>query len=259
MELVERAYDNAAENLALDELLLEDVENGERGDLLRIWEVPHTTVVLGRASRFAEETHVERCEQDGVPIIRRTTGGCAVLAGRGCLMFSLILRRGATWLGNSSTAIHRSLLERLFAALQSAQLVTSAPTFRSDVVPSGLPQSGIHGISDLVSGGRKFSGNSMRLRRASLLYHGTLLYNLSLELVPRYLAMPPREPTYRSGRPHREFVGNLRAERAELQDVILSCWPCRTTVGSGEVDAMQPAVRELVANRYGTDRWNRRM
>ena len=65
------------------------------------------------------------------------------------------------------------------------------------------------GISDLALGDRKFSGNSLRAKRRHFLYHGTLLYDFPLSVVGRYLARPPREPEYRGGRGHAEFLVNL--------------------------------------------------
>ncbi len=65
------------------------------------------------------------------------------------------------------------------------------------------------GISDLVLGDRKFSGNSLRCKRDHFLYHGTLLYQFPLEQIGELLKMPARQPNYRQGRPHGEFVMNL--------------------------------------------------
>ena len=90
-------------------------------------------------------------------------------------MYALVLsyrRRPAL---RAVAAAHRAVLGTIAAAL--------AP-----LVP------GLHcdGTSDLVLGGRKVSGNSLRAKREHLLYHGTLLYDFPLELIARCLAMPPR-------------------------------------------------------------------
>jgi len=42
-----------------------------------------------------------------------------------------------------------------------------------------------------------------------LYYSASLLVNAQLSLVERYLRHPPREPKYRDGRSHLEFVANL--------------------------------------------------
>jgi lipoate-protein ligase A len=107
------------------------------------------------------------------------------------------------------------------------------------------------GISDLALGGRKFSGNSVRCKHDHLLYHGTLLYDFDLALIDRLLQMPPRQPDYRAGRPHVEFLMNLPLQAADLKRVL-----------AGEFDARQPLsnwprelTQRLVAHRYALDAW----
>ena len=71
------------------------------------------------------------------------------------------------------------------------------------------------GVSDLVIGAagardRKIGGACIYRTRGLLYYSTTLLVGPDLDLVERYLPHPPREPEYREGRGHREFMGSLR-------------------------------------------------
>src|ERR1019366_2486169 len=79
------------ENLALDEALLLDAESGGP-EVLRLWQWPAHAVVLGAGGRIADDVHEDACRADGVPILRRSSGGGTVLLGPGCLLYSLILR-----------------------------------------------------------------------------------------------------------------------------------------------------------------------
>ncbi len=78
-----------ADNLALDEALLENAE-AERGPsrVLRLWESPHWAVVLGRSSRHGLETHAAACVARHVPVLRRASGGGTVVIGPGCLVYT---------------------------------------------------------------------------------------------------------------------------------------------------------------------------
>src|SRR5207244_9124660 len=90
MFYVDRVLPTLAENLALDEaLLLAAEENGP--EVLRLWEWRTPAVVLGAAGRLREEVYEEHCHADGVPILRRASGGGTVLLGPGCLVYSLVL------------------------------------------------------------------------------------------------------------------------------------------------------------------------
>ena len=75
---------------------------------------------------------------------------------------------------------------------------------------SGVPEVVQHGVSDLVLHERKIGGSCVYRTRGLLYYSTTLLCEPKMPLVDRYLLHPPREPEYRQGRPHTEFMGSLQ-------------------------------------------------
>jgi lipoate-protein ligase A len=115
------------------------------------------------------------------------------------------------------------------------------------------PRVAWEGTSDLALGGRKFSGNSLRCKRRYVMYHGTLLYDFALERVPRFLRPPPREPAYRGGRSHADFLTNLPVGRAAIERALLAAWQAHEALE----DWPEAAVARLVAERYSQDAWNR--
>ena len=236
MQLLDLTLPTAAENLALDEALLEEVEAAEASvETLRLWEASRPMVVVGRSSQVEVETRREACRELGIPILRRVSGGAAVVAGPGCLMYALVLdyRRRPTL--RNIAAAHRWVLERLAAAI--------APL---------TPDVQCQGTSDLAIGRLKFSGNSARCRRDHLLYHGTLLYDFPLGLIERCLAMPPRMPDYREGRRHERFVTNLPLDRETLRGRLVTAFDAATVRG----DWPERRTARLVAEKYGQAAWN---
>jgi lipoate-protein ligase A len=224
------------ENLALDEALLDEAEEaGAPSETLRLWEPDAAMVVVGRSSRVAEEVDLAACRASGVPVLRRPSGGAAVLTGPGCLMYAAVLSyelRPALRMVNHA---HRFVLESL-----------------AEVLKPLVPGVRCRGISDLTVGDRKFSGNSVRCKRDHFLYHGTLLFDFPLELIARCLRTPPRQPDYRAGRPHVEFVTNLPLTRDALRRAVLGAF------GAGDplADWPQEQVARLVAEKYGRAEWN---
>ena len=77
------------ENLACDEVLLDICEAGRLEGVLRFWEPAQHFVVLGYANRAAREANLEFCRSAGIRVLRRCSGGGAVLQGPGCLNYSL--------------------------------------------------------------------------------------------------------------------------------------------------------------------------
>jgi lipoate-protein ligase A len=238
MHLLDLTLPTAAENIALDEALLDAAQAGQCGPTLRLWESPLPLVVVGRASEVAVEVNLATCHDLNIPVLRRSSGGAAIVAGPGCLMYAVVL----------GYADHPEL-----------RMIDQAHRFVLDAIAGGLqkfaPRVVRRGISDLTVDGRvKFSGNSLRASRSHLLYHGTLLYDFPLPLVGQLLLTPPRQPDYREGRAHDAFVANLPLGAHELRSAIVSAWPIDGPLPSWPSDATARLVRE----KYSTDEWNRR-
>lgn len=233
MHFLDRTLPSLAENLALDEALLLAAEQGG-AEVLRLWESATAAVVLGAAAEIHKEVHLDACGADGVPIGRRSSGGGTVLLGSGCLIFTLILSYERAAELREIRSSYCYILRRIGDGLKP--LVAG-------VEPAGT--------SDLAIDGRKVSGNSQQRKREHLLHHGTLLYGFALETIARYLPAPPRQPEYREGRGHAEFLANLPAARDSLAqslrglwqaDMPLERWPKETT-------------RRLVEEKYARPEW----
>lgn len=183
--------------LAIDEALLMAAEEGEFGSTIRFWQFDRPTVVLGRSSRVDYEVHRGFCDDHDIPILRRCSGGAAVVGGPGCLMYSVVLSYQREPELQKIDVAHRYVMSRVLNASHAA--VDDA--VRRDVH--------LQGICDLTFADRKCSGNSLRMARRHVLYHGTILHGFDLELLSNCLAGAPRQPDYRRGRPHDSFVTNL--------------------------------------------------
>src|SRR5262245_59350761 len=91
MRLLDLSLTDPAENLALDEALPLAAEDGAGGEALRVWECPSYAVVLGSGGSVGIDVNTAACEADGVPILRRASGGGTVVIGPGCLCFAVVL------------------------------------------------------------------------------------------------------------------------------------------------------------------------
>ncbi len=224
-----------AENVALDEALLEACEAGQLAEgVLRLWESPDYFIVLGRSSDPQVEVDLAACRREGVPVLRRPSGGGTVLAGPGCLMYAVVLDYRALPHLRAVDGAHRHVLERIAAAL--------APQ---------VPGVAHAGISDLVIEAEntptlKISGNALRAKRDHFLYHGTLLYDFALDRIGQLLAAPTRVPTYRQCRAHGEFVTNLPLDRDEIEQALIQAWDARQPLA----DWPRERVAKLVAAKY---------
>ena len=147
-------------------------------------------IVLGRGSNPETELILKNCLQDGVWLMRRRGGGCSVVLDPGNIIVSVVLP--AKGIGRSP----------LYFDVISHWLTNTLKQL-------GYPGIIRDGISDLVLDGRKVGGSCIYRERGLLYYTTTLLIEPDINLMERYLTHPPREPDYRQGRTHRDFVTSL--------------------------------------------------
>jgi lipoate-protein ligase A len=229
-------------NLALDEALLETAEQSEADcEVLRLWEPHRYAVVVGRSSRVGDEVRLEVCAERDLPVLRRPSGGCAVVLGPGCLMYSVILSLDFRPELRAVDLAHHFVLGQLAQTL--AQRIAGVQRV---------------GTSDLAlkreHGWRKFSGNSLRIKRRHLLYHGTILYRFPLELIDACLKPPPREPDYRGGRQHRDFVMNLPLPVVQIRQALVDAFEVRATLQ----ELPRACANRLAVEKYAKPEWNLR-
>jgi lipoate-protein ligase A len=117
--------------------------------LLRLWQPENYFVVLGHSNHLTAEVAVTACATDGVPILRRVSGGGTVLQGPGCLNYSLILDCGLFGLKNIGATFHYVLNRH-----------------RTSIAALAGLQIAVAGISDLTVDGRKFPETRNIAKRA---------------------------------------------------------------------------------------------
>lgn len=232
LELLDVSLDCPKQNLALDDLLLAEVDSGLRAPVLRLWESPRQVVVLGRSSNSAIDVDLDACRAASVPVLRRNSGGGTVILGPGCLVFSVVLRADRNH--TSITAGIEFVLGKMARSLELAGCIATHA-----------------GTSDLIHEDRKFSGNSQRWKRNAFLHHGTLLYDADLASMSRLLRSPERQPDYRRDRSHADFVQNLNVDAQRLRNAIAEEWQASSVAVMPDLDDVDRYVSRLpnVADR----------
>ena len=228
-----------ADHFALDEaLLLEADAGGMPAESIRIWQFDRPVVVLGRSSKVDVELDRAYCESEGIPIMRRCSGGAAIVGGPGCLMYSIVLnqrKNPGLW---KIDAAHDHVMGRVVSAIRRQ-----------------LPAVRRQGICDVTYGNRKCSGNSLRMAREHLLYHGTILYKTNLHLIASCLRDAPRQPEYRQRRDHEDFVTNILVEATRLRSDLLEAFGATR---NAVTELPRELMAELRRTRYDNPAWHLR-
>jgi len=227
---------SAEENLACDEVLFDLCDEGDAGEVIRFWEPAQYFVVVGYGNKLATEVNVPFCQLNTIPVLRRCSGGGTVLQGPGCLNYSLILRLEAAGPLQSISTTNTFILKRHQSALAA---LLQAPVEAQ-------------GHTDLAIGGLKFSGNAQRRTRHSVLFHGSFLLDLHIDLVEKALPLPSRQPDYRLHRSHTDFLVNLHVPAHLLKRALRKAWNATEPMTELPLDQ----ISRLASDKYARDEWN---
>jgi lipoate---protein ligase len=237
MQFADFSLPTIAENLAVDEAFLIEADAGRGSSLLRFWDPPEYAVVVGASGRIAEDVFLGACNADGVAIWRRSSGGGTVVIGPGALCVSVILPSDAAPGLARVDLAHTHVLEKIAAALRGT---TSSVA--------------VLGRGDLTVKNRKFAGSAQRRLKDWFMVHCSILYDFPIERISRYLKPPRRQPEYRAGRSHEDFLTNLALPRHEIADAIRSAFADQSDVRT--LPAVEPAlVQSLLAEKFSNREW----
>ena len=211
MQLQDIFFPDPQKNLDYDEELLYLADKEGQRAVLRFWESPKIFVVVGRIGKIEEDVNVKAAEKDDVPILRRASGGGTVVQGPGCLNYTLVLSKQDHPVLNDLRKSYEWVSQKVIDALR----------------PLGV-EAVFRPISDIAVAGteKKFSGNAQKRGKNFILHHGTILYDLDLLLIPKYLSMPKDVPEYRKDRSHLDFVTNIPIDPVAFKARFSSIFGC---------------------------------
>lgn len=273
---------SAAYNMAVDEALLDSCrrdagrrdagrknEYGRDAEMmtLRIYSWRPPAVSIGYGQEAEKEIDPRQCERYGIDLVRRITGGRAVLHDQE-LTYSLVAPDSHPALGGRSGVMLRAVSDALVETLKYFDVP-------AEQAMEGRCGSGDHddvcftatGRYEITAVGRKLAGSAQRRSRGVVLQHGSVLLGPGHRRLP--LLMPALEPE------RRETIARLLNHRtvsvSELIPELPSFeeWTDRLSRSmldrlnvEGKKDVLDAeerrAAESLVRTRYGNADWTYR-
>jgi len=252
----------ASWNMAVDEAIMTMVGRKEAPPTLRIYRWDPPALSLGYFQRL-EEVDLSACRSRGVDLVRRPTGGRAILHDEE-VTYSLSLPEDLPWLPRGVTEAYRLIAGGLVRGLRSLGVP-------AEMAPAGRRGGGKTAACfdapctyEIVARGRKLVGSAQMRRMRAVLQHGSFPLRLQAEELFDLLHFnSPRERAL-----GQELFAAKAISLGELLDSprFDNVWPAIVR-GLGEelgVDfdrgSLTPAEEELARGlareKYANDKWN---
>jgi len=164
---------------------------------VKVWIPDEICIVLGRSNNPNDSLIQDEVINSGIPVYKRPSGGETVILSQNTIVISIAIDQRQFKGGKKYfNAINNSIIEVL-KIFNIANLKYK-------------------GISDIAIGEMKILGSALYQNKNVVFYHAVLNISESPKLFSKYLKHPQREPDYRTGRKHTDFVTSLAKENYNI-------------------------------------------
>lgn len=191
-------------------------------DFFFIWQV-EPTVIIGRNQLLEAEVNVPFCKENDIMLVRRRSGGGAVLADMNNIMFSYITSSDSvqTTFSDYTSMVARSLRMLGLDARDNAR-------------------------NDVLIGDRKVSGNSYYHLSGRSIVHGTMLYDYDEYKMAHALTPPQSKLRSHGVASVRSRITTIREHLPELTIADFKSHVLATIPAGGEILKLGPQdIREI--------------
>ena len=208
MKYIKNPSTNPYYNMAFDEYCLESLPIDE--PVFFLWQ-NRPAVIVGYNQEVNTEVNLDYLKEKGIDLVRRVTGGGAVYHDLENLNYTIVGR---------SEDLERDYPE--YAALMMKALQAL-----------GVPAT-LSGRNDILVEGKKVSGFAKRVCKNRLMVHGTLMYNVDVDVLTNVLNPSTTKLQSKGITSVRSRVTNLRDYLPELSDI----------------QAFKNRLEEILSNNY---------
>jgi lipoate-protein ligase A len=234
--------------VALDQVLTEEVGAGRRQPTLRFWEWDQSAVVLGSFQSVKNEVDRGNAAQHGVEIVRRISGGGAMFMEAGAIItYSLYVP--AELVAGMSFAESYSFLDAW--VLEALNGIGIEATYEP--------------LNDIASPQGKIGGAAQkRLSSGAVLHHATLSYDIDAEKMVQVLRIGREKMSDKGTKSAKKRVSPLKSQTGMPRaDIIGHLRDTFVQLHGGTAGELRPeeleAAEELVRTKFSTKAWLNRV
>lgn len=235
-------------NVALDEVLTEEVGAGRRNPTLRFWDWQEPSVVIGSFQSVRNEVDPHGVAKHGITVVRRISGGGAMFMEAGnCITYSLYLPQ---------------------TLVDGISFADSYP-FLDSWVMAALEKLGINAfyvpLNDIATDQGKIGGAAQkRLANGGMLHHVTMSYDIDAGKMVEVLRIGKEKLSDKGTRSAKKRVDPLRRQTGLARTAIIEAMADVFSERYGATrsrltDAELAAARQRVGSKFGTAEWLHRV
>jgi lipoate---protein ligase len=177
------------ENYTLPDIAILDSENPDYHFF--VWQPDKVYLVLGQSNKAEKSLYIDKVVNDSISVLKRPSGGETVILTPNTLVISTTVReekiKNPKIYFNTANKLIIKTLEKL-----------------------GVKDLSLKGISDIAIGNKKILGSSIYRKSGKVFYQSVLNVSEKAEIIEKYIRHPEKEPDYRMGRNHAEFVTSVQ-------------------------------------------------
>lgn len=167
-----------------------------------IWQPDKQYLILGKSNTAEQALFMEKVLEDKLKVFKRPSGGQTVILSPKTLVIAVKLQIG------EDINVHK------YFPLINTQIIKALASL-------GVQHLSLKGISDIAIKDKKILGSSMYKKKDVLFYHAVLNLAEEVSMMEKYLKHPTKEPDYRKGRSHKDFVSSLKESGYDMEPLHL--------------------------------------
>ncbi len=265
--LLDTRVNDAFYNMAVDEALMKSCRNYKSPPVVRFYRWSPPGLSLGYNQEFTKEVDREACNLRGVDVVRRLTGGRAILHDDE-LTYSIIVRKDDGILPEGILESYKVISKGIIKGLKNTGLNAELKAIeRGKKSPKGFSAACFDAPSwyEVIVGNKKLVGSAQTRQKGVILQHGSIPFSLDADMLFSILNIRDTEVRNRL---KRRFMQKATAINQELgykvnlnvfKESLKSGWEKVFAINLKNSELLpreRKWVIELMENKYRTEEWN---
>jgi lipoate-protein ligase A len=264
--LIVEDNNNAYYNMAVDEAIMKIHSQGDTPPTLRFYGWQPAALSLGYFQQAKKEVDWEKCRNQGIDLVRRLTGGRAILHKEE-LTYSIIIHEDYNLLADSIEKSYQQISSGLVAGLNQLGVEAELKAVEhGKKAPRGHSAACFDAPSwyEVILDNKKLIGSAQRRRENTILQHGSLPLDDSSEEIFELLNYSSESDRKKSRRIFKSKSTNLKKaghnfEKKQLIDALATglTEKLKITIEADYLNKNEiELARKLARNKYQNQAWN---